>query len=253
MSEIKYRTIHSRLPSMGKIYPPESPLSEGEVEMKYGSAQEENILVSRAYIQKGIVFDKLLDALIIDKSIDQKELVLGDRNALIIEARRAMYGDEYKFQVECPRCGERTNGGCDLSKLTPYKLDWDNVSQNEFSFESSFGNKFVYKLLTYGEDQTLERRLKKLKSLQLSAENTELTDRLSESMLSVNGKTDRNEIISFIKNMPSIESKELRNHMLSNTPDIDTTFDFTCAECGHSDYLDIPIDVNFFWDTGRKR
>lgn len=253
MNEIKYRTFFVKLPSGGKIYSPESPLSEGEIELKYGTAQEENILVSRAYIQKGIVFNKLLDALIIDKSINQSDLLLGDRNALLIAARQAMYGTEYKYFLECPRCDEKTNNKCDLSEFEPFNLNWDNISENKFEFKSSLDTKFIYKLLTYGEDQELDKRNKKLKNLNLYEGNTELTDRLSASVISINGNNDRNNVINYIKTMASIESKELRENMLQNTPDIDMSKEFTCSNCGYSNFLDIPIDVNFFWNTGRRR
>ena len=39
------------LPSKGKLYPKTSPLSKGEIELKYMTAKEEDILSNQAYIE----------------------------------------------------------------------------------------------------------------------------------------------------------------------------------------------------------
>mgnify|MGYP003112439968 CR=1 FL=1 len=49
------------LPSKGHFYPPENPLSSGQVELKYMTAREEDILTSANLIQKGLAIDKLLE------------------------------------------------------------------------------------------------------------------------------------------------------------------------------------------------
>ena len=53
------------LPSEGKLYPKDSPLSSGKIELKYMTAREEDILTSQNLIKKGVVIDKLLDSLIL--------------------------------------------------------------------------------------------------------------------------------------------------------------------------------------------
>ena len=50
------------LPSGGKIYPKESPLSSGQITIKYMTAKEEDILASTNLIRKGIVLDKLFES-----------------------------------------------------------------------------------------------------------------------------------------------------------------------------------------------
>ena len=49
------------LPSEGKIYPKDHPLSSGKIELKYMTAKEEDILTSDNLIKKGVVITKLLD------------------------------------------------------------------------------------------------------------------------------------------------------------------------------------------------
>ena len=50
------------LPSGGKVYPKESPISNGKIEIKYMTAREEDILTSQNLIKKGVVINKLLNS-----------------------------------------------------------------------------------------------------------------------------------------------------------------------------------------------
>ena len=77
MSEFKFPTEVIDLPSRGLLYPKDSPLASGKLEMKYMTAKEEDILTNQNYIQKGIVIDKLLQSLIVSK-INYTDLVTGD-------------------------------------------------------------------------------------------------------------------------------------------------------------------------------
>jgi len=96
MSEFKFPTEVIDLPSKGLLYPKESPLASGKLEMKYMTAKEEDILTNQNYIQRGIVIDKLLQSLIIG-DIDYNQLVTGDQNAVMIAARILGYGKDYEF------------------------------------------------------------------------------------------------------------------------------------------------------------
>ena len=94
MAEFKIPTEIVTLPSKGLLYPKESPLAKGEIEMKYMTAKEEDILTNVNYIRQGIVLDKLLQALIVTP-IDYNELLVGDKNAILVAARVLGYGKDY--------------------------------------------------------------------------------------------------------------------------------------------------------------
>ena len=99
MSEHKFPTEVIDLPSEGKVYSKESPLSSGQLELKYMTTREEDILMSENLIKKGIVIDKLLDSLIVTKGVKQGDLILGDKNAVLIASRILAYGPEYTAEV----------------------------------------------------------------------------------------------------------------------------------------------------------
>ena len=99
MSEHKFPTEVIDLPSGGKVYPKDSPLAEGKIELKYMTTKEEDILMSENLIKKGVVIDKLLDSLIVTKGVKQQDLILGDKNAVLVAARILAYGPEYTCEI----------------------------------------------------------------------------------------------------------------------------------------------------------
>ena len=102
MPEFEFPTETIDLPSQGLVYPKDSPLSTGKIELKYMTAKEEDILTSQNLIKKGIVLDKLFDSLIVTKGVKQSQLVIGHKNAVMMAARVLAYGAEYKAMVEGP-------------------------------------------------------------------------------------------------------------------------------------------------------
>ena len=75
------------LPSLGKVYEKSSPLRHGQIEMRHMTAYDEDILSNSSYINEGVVFDKLLEALIITPGIHPNDFVAGDKEWAIISAR----------------------------------------------------------------------------------------------------------------------------------------------------------------------
>lgn len=249
----QFPTLIVDLPSKGILYPPELPMSEGTVELRYGGTKEENILMSKSYIQKQVVFDKLLKSLLVDKSINIDDLIMGDKNALIIAARRAMYGDDYKATITCTRCRQETPLELDLSALEYYSIP-EGTTENSFSFESDISGKtFTYHILTGQEENNIIQTQKRMKKLNISATESNVTLRLKQQIDAIDGNTKKADIAQYIDNkMTSIESRNLREHILNNTPDIDLSVDFTCSECGYDTFMNVPLDIDFFWTTGRK-
>ena len=88
----QFPTEEVTLPSKGLLYPEGSPLRSGKVSMKYMTAREEDILTNQNYIKNGTVIDKLLESLLVNKNIDLKDLLVGDKNAILVAARILGYG-----------------------------------------------------------------------------------------------------------------------------------------------------------------
>jgi len=228
------------LPSRGLVYPENNPLSSGTIEMKYMTAKEEDILTNQNYIQKGIVLDKLLQSLIVSK-INYNDLIVGDKNAIMIAARILGYGKDYTFDYD----GQEYT--IDLSLIDNKTFDESNLTTkgtNEFNYTlSSTGVNITYKILTHGDEQKITTEIEGLKKINKNA-SPELSTRLKYMITSVNGDRENKTIREFVDNhLLARDSRELRKHIKETQPDVDLTF----FPDGSSNRVDIPIGVKFFW------
>tara|TARA_X000001382_G_scaffold109942_2_gene86305 strand:+ start:662 stop:1444 length:783 start_codon:yes stop_codon:yes gene_type:complete len=235
------------LPSGGKIYGKDSPLYKGKIEIKYMTAKEEDILTSQNLIKKGAVLEKLMDSLILTPGINTKDLVLGDKNAIMIAIRILAYGPEYSTEVTHPTTDETITHKFNLADC-PYKIVPSDVdySSNEFDFELPISkSKIKWKLLTGIDDEQINAELdakKKLGSLQSSG----ITTRLKRVIIEWDGITDKAELSESIDNMLSKDSLALRNEITRISPDVEMKQEIEFPEGGTVE-VDIPLTVNFFW------
>tara|TARA_R110000824_G_scaffold60143_2_gene161049 strand:- start:3161 stop:3892 length:732 start_codon:yes stop_codon:yes gene_type:complete len=239
MSEFTTPTEKVELPSKGLIYPKESPLSSGTIEMKYMTAKEEDILMNQSYIKKGTAIDKLLKSLIVTE-IDYDDLIVGDKNAIMVAARVLGYGPDYTFEYE----GEEHT--VDLGQLENKSIDDSNFTQglNEFPYTLPYSKMGItYKLLTNKDEKNITRELEGLKRLNKES-SAELSTRLKFMITSVDGDRDISTIRKFVdKRLLARDSKTLRKHIKNSQPDVDLTFFPTTDSSG----VNIPIGLSFFW------
>ena len=246
MSEFKFPTEEVELPSKGLIYPKDNPLSEGKVEMKYMTAKEEDILTNQNYIKQGNVVDKLLKSLIMSK-VNYDEMIVGDRNAILVAARILGYGKDYDFMYK----GE--NVSIDLTELeTKFLEEGDMVEgKNEFAYTLPHTNTAItYKILTNRDEKRIDAEVKGLKKLDKQA-SPELSTRLKHMILSVNGETENKIIRDFVDNyMLARDSRALREHIRETQPDVQMKFDYI-GENGVEEDAVVPMTAGFLWpDSG---
>jgi transcription elongation factor Elf1 len=239
------------LPSEGHFYPASSPLSSGRIQLKCMTAREEDILTNQNLIKKGVVLDELLKALIVTPNVKLDDILVGDKNAIFVAARRLAYGDEYPAKITCPKCGEENDVKVNLSELKAKAFDFNKYAkgENAFSFELPVSKKtVVYRLLTHKDEGDIDAELKGLAKIS-KANAPEMTTRLKYSIVSIDGSNDRGVVKKFVDNMLAKDSIALRKHIRENTPDLDMTFDFTCSACGHNERMAMPLGVDFFWPS----
>lgn len=242
MSEFKLPTEEVELPSKGLVYPKDNPLSSGKIEMKYMTAKEEDILTNQNYIKQGVVLDKLLKSLIVSK-VNYDDMIVGDRNAIIIAARVLGYGKDYEFNYK----GEEVS--IDLTELEPQYLDESTMinGTNEFAFTLPHTNTpITYKLLTNKDERKIEAEVKGLKKIDKQA-SPELSTRLKFMITSVNGETEMKDIRNFVDNyMLARDAKAFRDHIKATQPDIQMKFDFNGIN-GTEEDATVPMTATFFW------
>jgi hypothetical protein len=236
-SQFKIPTETVELPSKGLLYPKDSPLSKGEIEMKYMTAKEEDILTNNNYISNGTVIDKLLQALIVTEGVNFNDLLIGDKNAIMIAARILSYGKDYKFNF----------GGkeytVDLTGLKNKEVDIKE-GKNEFEFTlPKSENKVTFKFLTHKNEREIENEMKGLKKLNKDS-STETTTRLKHTLTSINGLVEKKDIREFVdKYLLASDARALRKFMVSVSPDVDLVFYPDDVSGG----VDLPIGIGFFW------
>ena len=218
--------------------------SEGKLEIKYMTAKEEDILTSQNLIKKGLVIEKLLDSLILTKGVKSEDLVIGDKNAVMVAARILAYGPEYACEVTNPNTGENLTHTFNIADCPFIKLPKD-IDGNNFDFELPVSKqKITFKLLTGKDERMINEELDKIRKLGTQV-IPELTTRLRYLITSVDGETKQNVINSFVENMLSKDSLSLRQEITKVTPDIDLSQEIDIE--GESVKVDIPMTVNFFW------
>jgi hypothetical protein len=248
MTDLKIPTETVTLPSKGLVYPETSLLAKGEIEMRYMSARDEDILTNINFIKQGTAIDKLLKSLIVTP-IDIDDLITGDKNAILFAARILGYGKDYSFKFRNESTGIDDEYTLDLTTLDEKPLD-ENLfekSKNEFTFQlPKSGNIVKFKLLTGKDEKAIDAEIKGLQKIDANG-SFENTTRLKHMIIAVNDKSDRVAIIDFVDNyLLAPDSRALKKYYNEISPDIETTI--TLNKDGYvQEGVTIPIGINFFW------
>ena len=237
----KFPTEIVDLPSEGILYPKDSPLASGTIEMKYMTAKEEDILTNQNYIEKGIVIDKLIKALIVDKTIDYNEILLGDKNALLVAARILGYGKDYEFTYG----NEKQNVDLSLLNNRPLNKEVSKATSNSFNFTLPTTKRVItFKILTHGDEVKIDQEIRGLKKINKES-SAEMSTRLKYIITAVDGDEDKKNVRAFVDNeFLARDSRAFRNYLRDFQPDVDMRF---YPETGPEGGVDIPIGVNFLW------
>ena len=245
MSEVKFPTEVVDLPSKGLLYPKESALSSGKIEIKYMTAKEEDILTSANLIKKGVVIDKLLESLIVDKSVKVNDLLIGDKNAVLIASRILAYGKEYEVEVE----GRKVE--VDLTTLKDKFIDESIVTNNanEFEFElPATKRKITFKFLTSADEKEIDKEIEGYKKIG-DGIGYELTTRLKHQIISIDGDSKKTSVQNFVDNeFLSRDSMAFRNYVNEIMPDVDMTSTYIDDD-GNKKEFTVPMTVSFLWPS----
>tara|TARA_Y100000996_G_C22385551_1_gene586959 strand:+ start:71 stop:811 length:741 start_codon:yes stop_codon:yes gene_type:complete len=243
MAEYKFPTEVVELPSKGHFYMDGHPLSSGKIEIKYMTAKEEDILTSQNLIQQGVVIETLLKSLVVDKTIKLDDMLIGDKNAIMVAARILGYGKNYKFEWD----GQDQD--VDLSKLESVEIDFSKhpKGENKFSFDLPNSKRQIeFKLLTGKDESEIDLEVKAREKI-TKAQSSALTTRFKHMILSVDGKSEKSYVNNFVDNeFLSLDSLAFREYLSTITPDVDMTATIVDST-GKEIEVTIPVTYRFFW------
>lgn len=260
VSDYKFPTEIIELPSRGLIYSEDNPLASGKLEMKYMTAREEDILSTQSYIKDGSVLDRLFKSLIISNGegipIKYTDLVIGDKNAVMVAARILGYGKDYSVEVQDPFSENTQKEVIDLTQFINKEYDGSSQTElhkNEFRFELPQSKRVVtFMSLTESKERLikhkLEEQLKANRKLKRDEASRELTTRLKVAILSIDDSYEPKDVDNFVDNeLFAVDSRALRNYMSEVMPDIDLSWELISEETGRTQDMTLPIGVGFFW------
>jgi hypothetical protein len=232
------------LPSKGKLYPVGHPLRDKTtIEIKQMTAKEEDILTSENFIKNGIVLEKLLDSIIVDKSIKSTDLVSSDRAAIFLAARISAYGSEYSVDVSCRECKTKKSYSYDLTKSP-------RVNGLKEEIEISENGTIKLTLPASGLPVELKSVIGKDEASlfdRASSADSLITSQLSMMVSSISSITDKEQIKQVLESLPVKDSKFLRVKYKEFMPTVTFPYKMECNKCGHSEELEAPITLEFFW------
>lgn len=224
----KLPTVVVPLDSAGKIYPAGHPLRSGTIEMRYMTAYDEDILTNVSYINNGIVFDKLLESVIMTPNVFN-DISVVDKLGLIIRTRILAYGSEYTITVTDPKTNAALERTINLNALKskPFALEPNDLG--EFAYEVNKNSIIFFKYPSADNaDETISGHLKNI-------------------ITQVNDSRDENHIENFIRyEFFAAESKRFRKHVSDNMPGIDLTVEIE-GEDGDTFTTGFQLGPQLFW------
>ncbi len=238
------------LPSKGLCYPETSPLSKGEITIKLMTAKEEDILTSANLVKKGVHLDKLLESVVVEPGVNVNDLLVGDKNAILISSRVLAFGPEYDVTVNDPNENEPVKTTVDLSKIKIKEIDESKLNRNnEYSYTLPISKSNIkFRLLTHGDELAIQKDIEALQKT--TKGSNEITSRYRRIITEVDGVRDAGTISNFVSNrLLAGDSKALRKEIASMSPDLDLKFEYESPFTGEKEALRIPFGVDFFYPT----
>lgn len=246
------------LPSAGYLYEEGSPLSGmRQVEVKSVTAAEEDIMINDSFIQQGIVFDRLIDSIMITPGVRSQDLMDCDKIAILMSARKTGYGDNVEFNVGCDNCGHQYEMDVSLNNLLerarenayePRSGDtWEYLSDsNTFSFTlPTTGLDVNIKLLTPRDTENLLAAKRQKEKLNLP--HNETIEFLRAVIVSAQGVSDKTSLNKLAEILPAADARQVRMVYNKNLPKVESTHETTCPNCSHEDVKEVPFSLGWFW------
>ncbi len=224
----KLPSVIVNLPSGGNVYPKDHPLRNGTIEMRYMTAYDEDILTNSSYIRNGVLFQKLLESIVLTP-VNVKEISSVDQFALIINARILAYGPEYPVIVIDPNTKSELKRTVNLSRLKakPFNLICDDSGEFEYRVSDTCMIKFRFPY----DDK----------------EYDSITEYLNSIITQVNESRSKSDIENFIRyEFMAFDAKKFRKYVLDNTPGLDFNIEFE-GEDGSTFTTTFPIGPDLFW------
>jgi hypothetical protein len=229
------------LPSKGKVYDNIKP----SIKVSYMTTADENILTSPKLLQSGQFLEILINRKVLEPQLRYKNLLVGDRNAVMIWLRATAYGEMYPVTLfdenDMPFDTE-----INLNELKIKELSVEPDSEGLFDFTFPISkNHIKFRLMTCGMNDEIEEILEKEKEDGIPVNNSS-TYTMEKMIVEVNGNRDRNIIRDFVNTIRISDSKSFNDYVASIDCGVDMNIEVGTPG-GGSIKTFLPLNLNFFW------
>ena len=242
-----------KLPLRGEFYPESSTLyGVKELEIRHMTAKDEDLLSGVDDAESGkTVFDKLVESLLVDKTINSLDLHEEDKKALLLSARMTGYGPEYETREICQACNNLVMFSYNLEKIQFLEQENEKMASTYDPSRDVYKTKLPLtgidvelKNFRTEDEEYLEEEKKQKTKYNLHFNNT--VSYLERVIVSANGVTDRQAIRQLIDVLPAGDSKNIKSFYETCTPKLSTKQDVKCPQCGNSSQKEAPLSWAFF-------
>jgi len=229
------------LPSQGKVYRSKKP----SVKVSYMTTADESILTSPNLLESGQFLEILINRKLLETDIRYEDLLVGDRNAIMIWLRATAYGEMYPVTLfdenDIPFDTE-----INLNDLKFKYLGADTDAEGLFDFIMPISKTQIkFRLVTCGMTDEIEAMLKKDKENGVPVNNT-ATYTMEKMIVEVNGNRDKSVIRNFVENARIGDTKAFMEYVekINCGVDMDITVQ---TPGGGSIKTFLPLNLHFFW------
>jgi hypothetical protein len=229
------------LPSKGKVYNGIKP----SVKVSYMTTSDENILTSPNLLQSGQFLEILINRKVLEPQLRYKDLLVGDRNAIMIWLRATAYGEMYPVTLfdenDMPFDAEINLNELQIKELA---VEPDSEGLFDFTFPIS-KNHIKFRMMTCGMNDEIDEILENEKEAGIPVNNSS-TYTMEKMIVEVNGNRDRNVIRDFVNSIRISDSKSFNEYISSIECGVDMNIEVRTPG-GGSIKTFLPLNLNFFW------
>jgi hypothetical protein len=235
-----------QFPSLGLFYKDKTP----GVLVKYLSGVEENILTAPSLATTGEALDITLNSVILNEGIDPNDLLIGDKNTILMYLRSTSYGDSYPVFINCPKCNQSGQTSFNISSMNAKDIIEMPDEHGEYYYimprMKIKGEPVIvkFKPLTVADEKKINYEIEMEKTNPRSLPKA-ITIKYQNQITSINGNTNKEFIAKASSSFPIKDSSLLRAYMDRLEPGIDSKITLTCEKCMHTFNDDFVIGSDF--------
>ena len=221
------------LPSMGLFYSAGTPT----IKVRELNAYDEILLSSPSLVYYGNAMKMLFNNVVLSDVLNYDDLLICDKNAILLFLRSTTYGDDVEMNFVCPECQTEEVGKFKISSIEAKEMSVlpDENGQYEFILPST------RKTETPVSIKFVPLRVNQQEIIK----SGELIPRLLTQITSINGNQDKSFILSTIKKIKIKDSQALRLYIDKVEPGFDEMVMHVCTNCEHEIRDVVRIDDTF--------